>query len=169
MSCQDPICRPPPSHQKRLYDFRIDAQGRWFCQGNPVIDPDLLCLLGRGLYKTEEGYKVRCQGEVHPVIVADAPYLVSDLNLELDPAGKLAAVELVLNDGRAFPLSDALSVSAENVLYVRLGAGPGSLMEARFARRPFFELMRFLEKEGGKYFIRVAGRCFYLPRGEGAG
>lgn len=168
MSCQDSTCRPPSSGQKHLYDYRIDAQGRWFCQSSPVTDPDLLRLLGRGLYKTEEGYKVCCQGEVHPVIVADAPYLVSDLNLELNPAGGLGAVELVLSDGRAFPLSDTLSASAENILYARLGAGVRSPMKARFARRPFFELMRFLEKEGGDYFIQVAGRRFYVSRGKGA-
>ncbi|MBW2617509.1 MAG: hypothetical protein JRC92_01365 [Deltaproteobacteria bacterium] len=99
--------------------------------------------------------------------MADAPYLISDLNLELSPAGELAGVELVLSDGRAFPLSDTLSASAENVLYVRLGTGARSPMKARFGRRPFFELMRFLENEGGDYFIQVAGRRFYVAGDEG--
>jgi len=151
----------------RVYDYRIDEQGAWFCQGNPVTDQDLHRLLSRSLFRDEGGYFIRCQGEVHPVAVADAPLLIAALESSPDGNGGLAEARIRLSDGRVLRLDGPLLVSAQNVLYARLGRRK---LLARFARQPFYELTRYLERDGRGYFVRVGGRRLDIEdRDEGQG
>ena len=150
--------------QRHVYDYRITDQGQWVCQGNPVLDSDLVCLLSRSLRQDAQGkYRVRCQGEVHPVRVEDAPLLVERLELSLDRQGCLERVELVLADGRVFGLTDTLAVSTQNKLYATPDR-PG--LEALFSRRAFYELTRFMDQDDQGYYIPVAGKRFHIKARE---
>ncbi len=153
------------SSQKHVYDYRIDARGSWICQGNPVQDRDLVCMLSRSLSRDGDGrYQVRCQGEVHPVRVEDAPLLVEGLELDFDEGGGLQGAGLVLADGRVFGLGDTLCISGANRLYALIEE---TGLEALFGRRAYYELTRHLEQDGQGYYIPLAGERFYIsPREE---
>ncbi len=146
--------------RERVYDYRITAQGNWICQGNPVNDPDLACLLSRSLSADPKGgFLVRCQGEVHPVRVEDAPLRVDGLEIRTDTQGRPVRVELILADGRVFGLSDNLTVSDSNRLYLTLMELG---LEALFSRRAYYELTRYMDQDNHGYYIPLAGERFYI-------
>ncbi len=149
--------------QRHIYHYEIDRRGNWTCEGNPVTDPELVRLLSRSLFIKEGAFFVRCEGEVHPVEVADAPLTVSGVNLEPDGRGGLLSAEVVLTDGRVFPLTDSLSASKDNFLYVKIGRWG---LWARFRRRPYYELTAYLKETEGRYYIEAAGKRFFIGRRE---
>lgn len=142
----------------RSYDYYIDAQGAWFCEGNPVTDRELMSRLSCSLRPDGPGYKIVCEGEVHPVRAADAPLTVA--SVDLGPEG--GPVGLTLTDGRRFDLPDNLLVGPDNVLYARLGRHN---LLARFERRPYYELTkRLAEDEAGFFIPNGSGKCYIRPR-----
>lgn len=152
-----------PVTRDRTYNYRIDEQGAWTCEANPINDPDLCRILPRSLFKDDDGcFWVRCEGEVHPVRVEDAPLVVKAVDLEIDETG-LARVELNLADGRRVPLTDSLRVGRGGALYARVGKQG---LWARFERPPFVELTRFLEEDQGRYFLTIGGRRFVIDKPE---
>jgi len=149
-----------PPRQKHTYAYRIDRQGRWSCEGRAVVDPELFRLLSRSLGRDEKGrFWVRCQGEVHPVEVEDAPLVAVGLEAQSGPRGKLKKVRLVLADGRRCGLSRNLTVSVDNVLYVELKR---PRLKVKLARQPFYELTRYLEEDEAGYYIEVGGARYYI-------
>jgi hypothetical protein len=151
---------PRQSGQKHTYAYRIDCQGGWTCEGKAVVDQELFSLLSRSLVRDEQGcFWVRCQGEVHPVEVADAPLTAVGLKLRTGPRGRLKKVRLVLADGREPELKGNLTVSVDNVLYLEPDK-PG--LKIRLARQPFYELMRYLEEDGKGYYLQVDQVRYYI-------
>ncbi|WP_170161854.1 DUF1285 domain-containing protein [Desulfosoma caldarium] len=153
------------ARQKHVYDYVIDAHGTWFCEGNPVTDSDLFRMLSRSLFVKDGRYYVRCEGEVHPVRVADAPLWVRYVFLDEDSGGQIRAVHIQLEDGRREPLRpETLSVKEESALYCL--ATRRNLL-ARFAKPAYYELASRLtyEPETQAYVLTVAGRSYRLtPR-----
>lgn len=150
------------AQQKRVYDYFIDAHGNWFCEGNPVTDSDLFRMLSRSLFEKDGRYYVRCEGEVHPVRVADAPLWVRYVFLDEDSEGKIRAVHIQLEDGRRELLRpETLSVKEETALYCL--ATRRNLL-ARFAKPAYYELTSRLtyEPESQTYVLTVAGRSYRL-------
>lgn len=140
--------------QLHTYYYFIDTDGEWWCGDNRVADPDLKRLLSRSLRFDGRGHWVRCEGETHPVVVADAAVRISRVELKTGFQG-LTGVTLILEDGRQRPLGNELWVSTDNALYTRL---PGSGLSARFLRQPFYDLTAHLDQEGEMFFLTVAGR-----------
>ncbi len=148
--------------QKHVYDYFIDAHGNWFCEGNPVTDPDLFRMLSRSLFEKDGRYYVRCEGEVHSVRVADAPLWVRYVFLDEDVNGNIQAVHIQLEDGRREALRpETLSVKAESALYCL--ATRKNLL-ARFAKPAYYELASRLiyDSQSQKYVLHVAGRSYRL-------
>jgi uncharacterized protein len=148
--------------RKYLYNFRIDRFGTWFCEGNPIIDQDLFRMLSRALFEKEGGYFVECEGEVHPVIVDDAPLWVKYVQPRIDPAGELVGVEIELQDGRGEELDPQTLYSADqSSLYCT--ATPNRL-KARFGKGAYYELTRFLKETKGnlEFYFDIAGRKFVV-------
>jgi len=103
--------------QKHIYDYHIDRHGNWFCEGNPVSDPALFRVLSRSLFAEGEGFFVRCEGEVHPVRVDDAPLLVRYVHVRTDASGELSGVRIELKDGRREDLDADSLLADRDVIY----------------------------------------------------
>lgn len=148
--------------QKHVYDYVIDAHGNWFCEGNPVADPELFRMLSRSLFEKDGRYYVRCEGEVHPVRVADAPLWVRYVFLDEEPDGTIHAIHIQLADGRREVLRpETLSVKEESALYCL--ATRRNLL-ARFAKPAYYELASRLtyEPENRAYVLTIAGHAYRL-------
>lgn len=148
-----------PDITDRCYHYKIEADGGWWCENNPVGDQDLFRQLSRSLFARDGRYFVRCQGEVHPVEVVDAPLMVADVDFASDAEGRLIGATLHLADGRAYPLTDSLTASDDNRLYALVG--PRSL-RAAFDRQAYYRLTTLLAQDGDRFYIPVGGRNFYI-------
>lgn len=143
---------PPP----RTYQYFIDRDGDWWCEGWPVDDLELRDSLSRTLFREDGQLLVRCDGEVHPVATEVAPLFVRDVELREGQAGDLAEVELRLHDGRREALrADTLRVDAGGRLFCDAS---DVALPALFLRPVFYRLMRYLEGEPGGYYLRIGGR-----------
>lgn len=151
--------------QQHLYDYYIDEHGRWFCEGNPVTDPQLFRLLSRSLFEADGKYYLRCEGEVHPVRCADAPLWIRYVNITRDAGGRLAQVEIELEDGRKEPLdAGTLTVANQNALYCLVTR---RRLRARFGKIAYYELTQYLETDGDRFYFIIGGRRWDIqPQGD---
>jgi len=144
------------------YQYFIDEEGNWFCDGRPVTDRDLTAFLSRCLVERDGDYVVACEGEVHLVTVADAPLVVRHIHRQLGAGGGLERVEIELGDGRRETLDgETLEISPQHILYCR--ATPQGL-RARFCRPAYYELMGHLEMEGdfARFYVAIGGRRYVI-------
>ena len=152
------------SLQKHQYDYYIDAHGNWFCEGNRVVDQQLLRVLSRSLYAQGAGFFVRCEGEVHPVRVADAPLWIRYVHLQKDERGELIRIEIELTDGRREDLDgETLSIANEQALYC---LATHRRLKARFGKVAYYELARHVQTddEGSSFYFVINGRrCNVQP------
>lgn len=152
-----------PIGQKHIYDYFIDEHGQWFCEGNPILDKDLFKILSRSLFEKEGKYFLRCEGEVHPVRVADAPLWVRYVHVKLSSDGRVESIEIELTDERREVLRpDTLRVKNDRALYC---LATKKNLKARFSRTAYYELARYIEwdEEVQRYFIVVAGKKHIIP------
>lgn len=150
------------AEQKHLYDYYIDAHGNWFCEGNPVSDPELFRVLSRSLFEKNGRYYLRCEGEVHPVRTADAPLWVRYVFIHEDPDGALQSIDIQLEDGRREPLRpETLTLKGDNALYCR--ATRKNLL-ARFGKSAYYELASrlMIDPETERYTLTVSGQIYRL-------
>ena len=145
------------AQKKHVYDYFVDEHGSWFCEGNPVSDPQLFRILSRSLFQKEGRYFVLCEGEVHPVRVADAPLWVRYVHVREDLQGNPAGVEIELQDGRREPLSaETLTVADNRALYC---TATNRGLKARFGKAAYYELTRYLQcdDEANTYYFVIQG------------
>lgn len=156
--------------QEHVYDYYIDEHGDWFCEGNPVTDSQLFRLLSRSLFEREGLYFIRCEGETHPVRVADAPLWIRYVHMQTNSEEQLIRVEIELQDGRREPLSpETLRVARDNALYC---LATQRRLRARFGKVAYYELTRYVEmKDDGKHFFIVIDSRHYdiRPDSDGQG
>lgn len=147
--------------QQHLYDYFIDELGRWFCEGNPVTDADLFRMLSRALFERDGRLFVRCEGETHPVRVADAPLWARYVHLRVGPDGSLVDVEIELEDGRREPLAAESLVSGREGTALYVLATPRRLT-ARLGKAAYYELARHLRQdhEAGPFYLLIGGKRF---------
>ncbi len=136
----------PQSQQKHRYDYFVDEHGGWFCEGNPVTDEQLFRVLSRSLFEKDGGYFIRCEGEVHPVRVADAPLWVRYVFPRKDPNGQLAEIELELQDGRREMLAPETLFAAPGFTALYCLTTPRRL-KTRFGKVAYYELARYIEED----------------------
>ncbi|SMC19076.1 hypothetical protein SAMN02746041_00611 [Desulfacinum hydrothermale DSM 13146] len=150
---------PKRRGQRHLYDYFIDEHGRWFCEGNPVEDRDLFRLLSRSLFERIGRYYVRCEGEVHPVRVADAPLWVRYIFVDKEASGSVRRIRILLEDGREEPLRpESLRIQGERALYC---LATKRNLPARLGKVAYYELASLLRwDETGGYRLTVAGRDY---------
>lgn len=146
------------------YQYFIDEEGNWFCDGQPVDDRELAAFLSRSLVERDGDYVVACEGEIHPVTVSDAPLVVRHVHRFVDSGGNLERVEIELVDGCREALEAVtLNISRQHVLYCR---ATERRLRARFSRPAYYELMRHLEMEGEfeRFYLVIGGRRYFIPR-----
>ena len=148
------------SEQKHVYDYYIDAQGNWFCEGNPVADRQLFRLLSRSLHQEDKRYFIRCEGEIHPVRVEDAPLWIRYVHIKKDTAGNLIEVEIELEDGRREPLAaETLTVRGNQALYCLAAR---RRLKARFGKVAYYELTQYLQTDdkGDSFYFIIDSRRY---------
>ena len=151
---------PYESRQKHLYDYAIDAQGNWFCEGNPVTDHELFRLLSRSLFERDGRCFIRCEGETHPIRVADAPLWVRYVHVEADSQGALKQVDIELRDGRKEPLiAETLTLVGDSALYC---LSTRRRLKTRFGKVAYYELARYIrmDEENARFYLVVDGRRY---------
>lgn len=156
-----------PPQQLHHYDYFVDEHGNWYCEGNPVLDEQLFRILSRSLFERDGAYFIRCEGEVHPVRVADAPLWVRYVHPRMDGEGCLTGFEIELQDGRRELLApETLTISHGHALYCL--ATPRR-MHTRFGKIAYYELASFLQEdeETGSFFL-VVGDTRYEIREDAA-
>jgi hypothetical protein len=150
------------AEQKHLYDYYIDGHGNWFCEGNPVTDPELFRMLSRSLFERDGRYYLRCEGEVHPVRAADAPLWIRYVFIAEDADGTVRSVDIQLEDGRREPLRpETLFVKGDNALYC-LATRKNIL--ARFGKSAYYELASRLrlDSDSRTYTLTLCFRTYRL-------
>lgn len=150
---------------RRKYRYMINELGEWTCEGNPVTDPELFRLLSRSLFEEKGSYFIRCEGEIHPVEVADAPLFVRYVHVETDSGGNLTRVEIELQDGRREALrAESLTTSMDLGLYC---LATRRRLKARFGKTAYYEITRYLQmdEDGNRFYFIIAGRRYDIrPR-----
>ncbi len=132
-----------PKRQKHVYHYFIDNAGRWFCEGNEVADRELFKLLSLSLFEYKGRYFVRCEGEIHPVEVADAPLWIKYIHVRKTSEGAIEGIELELTDGRMEPLNPKeIWLEGESALYCRVTK---KKLKARFGKVAYYELAQLME------------------------
>ena len=150
----------PPQGASRESTIRLDAEGRFFHDGDRVEHAALEAALHGWIARhPDDGRFILTNGYDWCYFrVDDAPYVVRALDRTTDPP------LLVLSDGAREPLDPAaLRVGDDDALYARVKRDRGEF-EAKFSRHAQADLAPWLvETAGGGLALRVAGVDHPLP------
>ena len=137
--------------------LRLDAEGRFWHQGDLVEHQRTREALHRGLHRAPDGrWATRIGGEWGYVAVDDAAFFVQ--RIEPDPALP-GALWLWLEGGEEESVPAASICSgARDALYLRLASGERAIL-----RRPAqVSLSGLLREEGGRFVIALGGIRFAI-------
>lgn len=133
----------------------IDKEGNWFQDGIPVLhrwtylyNNKLLRRDEKGRYYIDEG-----RGRIY-ARVEDTPFVVKMIDKR---KGRLY---LILNDGTEEKLDfRTLRLNDQNIPYTKVKGGE---FDARFTRPAYYEITKYLKQEGGKFYLEMDDKKFYL-------
>ena len=150
----------------RQIGLRLDREGRFWHQGEPVSHAGIAAALQRMIDRLEDGrFVVRMDAERYAYLeVEDAPFQVKSVGVERGPEGPL--LFLTLSDGSEEELRyGSLRVGAEDALYCEVKDGR---FEARFSRAASRALGELIEAEEGeeRFCLRAAGRLWPIRTGD---
>ncbi|MDT8273633.1 MAG: DUF1285 domain-containing protein [Desulfomonilia bacterium] len=145
--------------------LRIDREGRWYYEGNEIINPLVLKAFCDALEQDPEGrFRIVIHPEVCYVEVEDTPFVVS--SIRGDPK---TGLYLRLNSLDTYPLEpEKLVIGEDNVLYTTLPSG----MRVRFSRAAYYALALMMEEaEDGTIVLKIRDTTYpvYRPTGETPG
>jgi hypothetical protein len=152
-----------PPNQKHIYHYLIDRNGDWFCEGNPVLDRDLLKILSTSLFEKDGHYYIRCEGEVHPVEVEDAPLWVKYTHISRNSSGEIEKIEIELTDGRREILRvETLWLEGESGLYCQASR---KKLRTKFGKIAYYELANEInwQESSKSYCLVVDGKTYTIP------
>jgi hypothetical protein len=144
----------------REYTYPIDEDGVIWHDGAEIDEPEIYRIFHRTMKRAPDGrLYATCQGERCWVAPADTPFVVDSVRVaEEGPDKGLRGVTLVLRGGVEEPLDPAtLTVGKGNVLYT---AVKGGSFPARFARKAYYELARWIVRAGDEFALVVGGRSY---------
>jgi len=149
----------------RRIGLRLDREGRFWHQGEPVLHAGVAAALHRMIDRLEDGrYVVRMDAERYAYLeVEDAPFQVRSVSVERGPEGAL--LFLTLSDGSGEGLRyGSLRVGAEDALYCEVREGRFEARFGRSASRALGELIEAELDESGadteRFCLRAAGRLW---------
>lgn len=129
-----------------LERITLDAEGRWWHEGDPIDNPRIVELFNRSIERTAGGtYVLHIAPYTYPIEVEDTPYFVRRIELAGD------TVRLYLSDGS----DEKLDVSS---LRSRAGRGfycavKGGAFAARFSRPAYYALAEHVEESSGGFTL----------------
>lgn len=144
----------------KVEEIRLDAEGRWWHEGEPFVNERLARLFSRSVGRTEGGTWVLTIGQyTYPCVVEDVGFFVERLRVEGE--GGDERVWLVLSDEREELLDPAtLRYRADDRLVC---AVKGGRFEAKLARGPHHSLLDRAESRGEVLGLEVMG--VFVPLG----
>jgi uncharacterized protein len=145
-------------HTREDSGIRLDRDGRWWHDDEPIEHPRLVEAFNTGLVPTDDGrFKLVFGWDWCFVEVEDAAYRV----LAVDEGD--SGLSLRLSDRTADPLEPStLVVEPDGVLACKVKNGRA---KARFTRDAQFQLGSHLVERGGSIVLVVAGREYPLVAG----
>ncbi|MCX7822385.1 MAG: DUF1285 domain-containing protein [Syntrophobacterales bacterium] len=154
-----------PRHQKHVYHYFIDGNGNWFCEGNRVTDRELLKILSSSIFEMEGRYYIRCEGEIHPVEVQDAPLWVKYVHINPGlEEGDIESIEIELTDGRKELLRpETLWIEGETGIYCLASR---KNLRARFGKIAYYELAKYIlwKEDLQAYTISIKRKDIIIPQ-----
>ncbi|MCU0577613.1 MAG: DUF1285 domain-containing protein [Desulfobacterota bacterium] len=128
--------------------IRIDREGRWYYEGNEIVNPMVLRTFCQALRKDGQGrYCIVIEPEICYVEVEDTPFVIS--GVRGDPQ---VGLYVRLNTLETYPLDPSrLSIGKDNVLYLTLPEG----MKVRFTRPAYYSLALMMEEADGFIVLRI--------------
>lgn len=139
-------------HTREDSGIRLDADGHWWHDDEPVEHPRIIEAFNQSLQPTGDGRFKLVFGWDWCFVQVDGPaYRVAAVHVIDD------ALELALSDRTQEPLvPDTLHLSEEGVLQCRVKGGRAL---ARFSRDAQFQLGELLEEDpSGGFVLRTGGR-----------
>ena len=140
-----------------LPSLRIDVNGDWFDDDQPVTHPGILASLRAGLRRDADGYFIRTRVRI-PVRVEDAPFVVERVEADGD------TLHVILNDGSRTTVDPAtVRIGRGDVPYCR---ARGREFDARLSRAAAFQLLGLVryDAERGIGVLRLGDREYPLAR-----
>jgi hypothetical protein len=143
-------------HTREDSGLLLDAQLRWFHDGEPVQHPRIVELFNESLVPTDDGrFQLRVGKDWAYVTVEDAAYRVTGLDTTA------TAVFLRLSDRTGEALAPAtLALESDGVLSVRVKQGRA---KARFSRAAQVALGALLEESEGALVLRLGAARIPVP------
>ncbi|MFL5320602.1 MAG: DUF1285 domain-containing protein [Myxococcaceae bacterium] len=143
---------PPPGkkwHTREDSGIRLDREGRWWHDDEPVEHPRIIEAFNQGLQPDDQGrFILRFGNDWCVVQVEDAAYRVTAVDLENN------CITLRLSDRSSEPLDPAaLSLDSDGVLHCKVKQGRAW---ARFSRDAQFQLGEALEENDEGIALRTA-------------
>lgn len=138
----------------------IDKQGRWFHKGVEMIRRDFIRLFYENLEIDPSGRYIISLGKDRCYLdVEDTPFVVRRTS-EGNAGTEGGRFILSLSDDTEEPLDpETLRVGDGDVLYCRVKSG---VFPARFARPAYYQLAEHIEEEGGRFFLEMDGKRFFI-------
>ena len=155
-----------------VIDIRIDAQGCWYHDGEPIRRPALVKLFASILRRDSDGFYLVTPAEKQRIAVEDAPLWVNRLRHE--GQGEQQRVLLITQTDDRVPLDDEHPLWVHNSAdapapYVRVR----DRLDARIGRNVFYQLVALAvsrQQDGEAQFgVWSCGRFFRLDADTGAG
>ena len=149
---------PPrkPWHTREDSGIRLDAQGRWWHDGELVEHPRIIEAFNRGLAPADDGrFRLQLGNDWCYVDVEDAAYRV----LAIDPApDNRLSIRLTDRTAEFLDIS-TLELDTDGVLACRVKQGRA---KARFEREAQFALGSLLQEVEGQLVLRVGAKSYPL-------
>lgn len=135
----------------------IDREGRWFYDGQEIVNPGVLQAFHQALERCGDGrYRIVLNQEICYVEVEDTPFVVLSVR-----GDKTQGFTLILNSGHVHALDPAtLCIGKDNIMYARLANG----MPVRLSRPAYYILATAMEEDpDGKIFLQVGQQRYPIP------
>ena len=154
-----PVLSWHPSHQGRI-DIRIDADGRWFHEGEPIKRTEIVRLFASILRRDDDGYVLVTPAERLLIEVEDVPFLAVDFEVrgggseQTDFIFTTNVGDLVFAD-RDHPIWMSSGTAPKPYLRVRSG------LDARITRAAYYRMLEHAQTEAGRVYV-VSGDTRFL-------
>jgi hypothetical protein len=149
---------PPPPGRSRESSIRLDAQGRFFHDNEPVAHPGMARAFATwiGRHPDDGRYVLNNGWDWSYFAVEDVPYFVEEVR---EAEGRPL---LLLSDGTLEPMAaGSLRAAAGGVLYLRVKQGE---FEARFRRTAQLALGPWLDEDpDGTPVLAILGARYRVP------
>ena len=143
-------------HTREDSGIRLDRDGRWWHDGQPIEHPKIVEAFNRGLTPADDGkFRLHFGADWCFVDVEDAAYRVLDFSVAAD------GPRIALSDRTEEPLDVAtLSLDGDGVVVCRV---KDRRAKARFSREAQFALGERLTRIGDRLALQVGSQAIPVP------